>query len=391
MTKLNVGLIGAGWMGKTHSFCYKAQRQIFGPDPFVPILHTICESNDNLAIKVQKEFGFENYSSNWKDLVKNPEIDIIDINTPNYLHYEIAKLAIEEGKHIYCEKPLTNSYKTALELANLAEQKGIKTLVGFNYIQNPAHFLARNIIDEDKLGNIHHFRGEMIADFLADPNLPHSWRNEIQKAGSGIIGDTASHVFSFFKHLTNKRIDEVYCHLNIYITERPKANEDNSLWSKNTNKEKILIKNETDDKSITLFKFENNGLGIIETSRVSNGNKNDIKYTITGDKGAIRYSNEKINEIQFYDNNDILELRGFKKIEMGPFNEKFANFHPVAGLGIGYHDYKILEVREFIEAIANKREAYPNFRWASDIQLIIDAAIKSSIEKRWVKLEELKK
>ena len=122
----------------------------FGPDPFVPILHTICESNDNLAIKVQKEFGFENYSSNWKDLVKNPEIDIIDINTPNYLHYEIAKLAIEEGKHIYCEKPLTNSYKTALELANLAEQKGIKTLVGFNYIQNPAHFLARNIIDEDK-------------------------------------------------------------------------------------------------------------------------------------------------------------------------------------------------------------------------------------------------
>ena len=92
-----------------------------------------------------------------------------------------------------------------------------------------------------------------------------------------------------------------------------------------------------------------------------------------------------------YDNNDILELRGFKKIEMGPFNEKFANFHPVAGLGIGYHDYKILEVREFIEAIANKREAYPNFRWASDIQLIIDAAIKSSIEKRWVKLEELKK
>ena len=102
MKKLNVGLIGAGWMGKTHSFCYKAQRQIFGPDPFVPILHTICESNDNLAIKVQKEFGFENYSSNWKDLVKNPEIDIIDINTPNYLHYEIAKLAIEEGKHIYC-------------------------------------------------------------------------------------------------------------------------------------------------------------------------------------------------------------------------------------------------------------------------------------------------
>ena len=208
MKKLNVGLVGAGWMGKMHSACYKSYRQFFGPEPLEPFLHTICEINDDLANKAKKDFGYQYCTSNWKELIENPEIDIINITSPNHLHYEVAKKAIEAGKHVYCEKPLTNSYKTALELAELAEKKGVKTLVGFNYIQNPAQSHARDIVREGKLGDVHHFRGEMIADYMADPNIGHSWRNEISKAGSGQIGDTSSHVFSLFKHLTNKRILE---------------------------------------------------------------------------------------------------------------------------------------------------------------------------------------
>ena len=390
MKKLNVGLVGAGWMGKMHSYCYKAYRQFFGSETLEPFLHTICEINDDLSNKAKKDFGYEYCTSNWKELIDNPEIDIINITSPNHLHYEVAKKAIEAGKHVYCEKPLTNSYKTALELAELAEKKGVKTLVGFNYIQNPAQLHARDIVKDGKLGDIHHFRGEMIADYMADPNIGHSWRNEISKAGSGQIGDTSSHVFSLFKHLTNKKILEVFCHRNIYIKKRPQTDFGGDFAKKTTiNKEAVLIENETDDKAITLFKFENNGIGIVESSRVSTGNKNDLKYTLTGNQGALRFSMKRNNEIQFYNNNEEESLKGFKKIEMGPFNDEFAKFHPVAGIGLGYQDYKLLECKQIIEAIALNGEAYPNFRWGAEIQLLVDAAIKSSKENRWIKIKEL--
>ena len=345
MKRLNVGLIGAGWMGKMHSYCYKAYRQFFGPNPLEPYLHTICEVNDELAEKAKIDFGYQYSTSDWKEVINNSEIDIINITTPNNLHYEMAKKAIEAGKHVYCEKPLTNSYQSALELAELAEKKEVKTLVGYNYIQNPAHYHARDIVSEGKLGDLHHFRGEMISDYMADPNIGHSWRNELERAGSGQIGDTSSHVFSLFKHLTNKKITEVYCHLNIYIKKRPSTDFRGDFAKKpEINKDAIFVENETDDKAITLFKFEDNGLGIVETSRVSTGNKNDIKFTLTGNKGALRFSNDRLNEIQFYDNADKETLRGFKKIEMGPFNHNFAMFHPIAGLGLGHHDFKVLEL-----------------------------------------------
>ena len=153
----------------------------------------------------------------------------------------------------------------------------------------------------------------------------------------------------------------------------------------------LFVKGICQEQSIifTLFKFENNGIGIVESSRVSTGNKNDLKYTLTGNQGALRFSNERNNEIQFYNNNEEESLKGFKKIEMGPFNDEFAKFHPVAGMGLGYQDYKLLECKQIIEAIALNKEAYPNFRWSAEIQQLVDAAIKSSKENRWIKIKEL--
>ena len=146
MPELKIGLVGAGWMGKAHAMCYRAQPLAFGGQPAVPVLEVLADVNDEIASRAAREFGFRRHTADWREIVDDPTIDIVDINTPNDLHFDIAMAAIAAGKHVYCEKPLANDAKTAFTMAEAAEKAGVITMVGFNYIKNPVQSLARRLV-----------------------------------------------------------------------------------------------------------------------------------------------------------------------------------------------------------------------------------------------------
>ncbi len=388
MPELKIGLVGAGWMGKAHAMCYRAQPLAFGGKPAVPVLEVLAEVNEEMAGRAVREFGFQRHTGDWHAVVDDPAVDIVDICTPNDLHLDIAMAAIANGKHVYCEKPLANDAKTAFAMAEAAEKAGVITMVGFNYIKNPAQTLARKLVAGGEIGAPSYYRGSFSADFLGRPEIPFSWRCETAKAGSGVIGDIGAHCFAYLSHLVGQPVDEVVCNLEIVIPERPApaALGGFDLHAAGSGQ---MVQVETDDLATVMFKTAGGLDGHMEMSRVSLGKRMDIGYELTGTKDAVRYFYDRINDLQLYKEDGDPSTRGFTHIAMGPTDPRYAAFYPVPGLGAGYNDYKVMEVQDLIEAVAAGRPAYPDFRFAAEIQRVIDACILSDAERRWVKVDEI--
>ena len=389
MAELRIGLIGAGWMGKTHSMAYRAARLAFGGAPAVPVLEVVADADEATAARAAAELGFRRHARDWREVVEDPAVDVVDVTTPNDLHFDVAMAAIAAGKHVYCEKPLTNDAATAFEMAAAAEKAGVTTMVGFNYVKNPVQGLARKLIAEGRIGAIRHYRGAFNSDFLGRRDVPFSWRNDRARAGSGVIGDIGAHCFAYFRHLVAQPIEEVMCDLRIVIGERPRAEGAGSFRLDAGGAAADLVRVDTDDVATVMFRFGDGGTGHMEMSRVAFGRRMEIGYDVTGTEGALRYLYDRINELQLYREEGPQETKGFRRIEMGPTDPRYAAFYPVPGIGAGYNDYKVMEVQDLIEAVAAGAPAYPDFRWGAEIQRIIDACILSDAEGRWVKVAEV--
>ena len=390
MRELKIGLIGAGWMGKAHALCYRAQPLAFGGKPAVPVLEVLADVNEEIASRSARELGFRRHTADWREVVNDPDVDIVDINTPNDLHPEIALAAIAAGKHVYCEKPLSNDANSSFAMAEAAEKAGVITMVGFNYIKNPVQTLARRLVGDGEIGVPNYYRGTFCGDFLAKPEIPFSWRNDKARAGSGVISDIGAHCFAFLTHLVDQQVDEVMCNLEIVIPERPAPpTEAGVSLSVRSGGGGPMVPVETDDLATVMFKTSGGLNGHMEMSRVSMGKRMDIGYELTGTEGGIRYFYDHINDLQVYKEEGDQATRGFKHISMGPHDPNYAAFFPVAGMGSGYNDFKVMEVQDLMEAVAAGKPAYPDFRWAAEIQRVIDACIVSDTERRWVKVDEI--
>ena len=385
--RIGVGLIGAGWMGRVHSKCLTTQSAVFGPDPEIS-LEVVVDITEELARNASSSFGFKRYATDWREVIDDPSVDIVDIVTPNDAHYDIAMAAIARGKHIYCEKPLANDAGKAREMTDAAERAGVITMVGFNYIKNPVQTLVRRVIADGEIGEVKHFGGWMNSDFMGRPDIPHSWRNETARAGSGAIGDIGSHMVAFFYHLVGREFVDIISSHTIVVPERPAPTALGGYSQTASGKNARTIRNQTDDISTTMFHFDG-GTGQFECSRVALGRRVDIGYAIVGTKGSVRYSYDHINRFELYREEGPVELRGFTQIEMGPSDPRFAAFHPIAGLGLGYDDYKTMELRDMIDAVIAGKPAYPDFGFATRVQRIVDSAIRSDAERRWVELSEM--
>lgn len=386
MKELRIGLVGAGWMGKVHAMSYRTARQAFGPEPAVPVLKTIVDVDEGLARRGAVECGFERASTDWRDIVDDPQIDIVDICTPNDMHFDVAMAAIAAGKHVYCEKPLANTVDLARQMTEAAEKAGIITLVGFNYIQNPVHGLARAAFARGEIGDPRYMRIFFNCDFMSDPSLPHTWRNDIKRAGSGMIGDVGAHCLSYFYYLLDREVEEVMCTMETVIHDRPAPLAASGFKLGAGGDPSRRIPNTTDDIATVLFRFAGGGLGHFECSRVSTGLRFDIGYDLIGTTGSLRYSYERINDIQIYRETGPVEERGFKRIQMGPSDPRYAAMQPVSGLGLGYNDYKAIEVREMLVAVAEGRKAYPDFAFGYRVQNVVEACMQSHRERAWVRV-----
>jgi predicted dehydrogenase len=387
MTEVRIGLIGAGWMGKAHTVAYRNVPLVFGPEPATPKLEVIADVNPDWAKAGAENLGFARWTSDWREVVGDPRVDVVDITTPNDVHAEIALAAIAAGKPVYCEKPLANTAAETGAMADAAEAAGVTTLVGFNYLKNPAHPYARELIRSGALGQITLFRGTFDQDVMSDPDFPFTWRHDRKLAGSGALGDMASHTLAFARYLIGD-VAEVCGMCETFIGERPVATRGTGQSSRaDRDAPKRVVEN--DDVTQFLMRFANGAIGTIGSSRIGTGRKMGLGYEIQGTLGALLFTQERMNELNLYRHTDEAGERGYKTLYLAPEFPGYAAFHPIPGNALGYNDQKIIEVRELICAIAERRPAEPDFRFGHEITRVIDAVLKSAEERRWVRIDEI--
>lgn len=369
MREVGIGLIGTGFMGKAHAMAYRAAPAIFPNCPRV-VLRTVSDINANAATAMAAQFGFQNWTLDWHKLLDDPAIDVISITTPNALHKEIALAAITAGKHVHCEKPLAPDADDAKDMMLAAMRAGCHTQVGFNYIKNPLLKWAREMIARNELGEIISFRGLHAEDFMADPTTPHSWRLD-PAGGGGAVMDLGSHIIAMARFLLGP-IKSVRAALETVIKTRP-------AYAGSTDYRPVLV----DDIARLNIVFERGCTGSIEANWVATGRTMQLGFEVSGTKGALVFTQERLNEILYY---DARTKSGFTRIESGPRYAPYGFFCVAPGHQLGFNDLKTIEIAEFLSAIGTSTTPGPDFREAYEVQKIIDATIKSSAEQIQVEI-----
>ena len=384
MTKtLNIGLIGSGFMGQAHADAFRRAAMLYPDLPAKPHLYMLADATQELAQRAANRFGFERHTGNWRDLVNDPNVDVVDITSPNAMHHEMALAAIAAGKHVYCEKPLSVTTAEAEEMAAAARRAGVKTMLAFNNVKTPAAMLAKQIIERGEIGAPMRFRGWFDQGFFNDPDLPFSWRCTRKEAGSGALGDLGSHVISVAQYLMGE-ITETIAQTQTYFPTRPPPQGAASYSAKAAaDAERRAVENE--DQIQTMIRFASGAGGTIEASRVSAGKVFGIYWEISGTEGTIIMDGERFNELRVSRFTDPKPDRGFKTLLAGSQVPQFSAFFPFdfAGGGLGYFDVKVIEVRDLIDGICKADDCYPNFDFGLENQRIIDAMERSLVSKTW--------
>jgi predicted dehydrogenase len=364
--KLRIGLIGTGFMGKTHVFGFASAPKVFDL-PYEIELHTVADISEETARKAAHDFGFAHATTDWRDLVNSPEIDVIDITAPNPLHKEMALAAIAAGKHVYCEKPLAPLASDAEDMAIAAEAAGVKTQVGFNYLCNPMLKLAKTMIAEGELGEIRGYRGLHCEDYMADASSPFSFRHD--PAGGGALADIGSHALATAEYLLGP-ITEVLGDCITMIPTRPDAQGGTRAV-------------QVDDVGRAFVRFANGAQGSIEGNWIATGRKMQHDFEVYGTKGALSFSQERFNELHFYSTEDAVGRRGFRRIEAGPDHDPYVRFCVAPGHQLGFNDLKAIEVAGYLEAIAGLRAEPFGFRDGLRIQRLVETIQASSKDRCW--------
>jgi predicted dehydrogenase len=373
-------------MGKAHATAFKNVPLVFGNEPGRPVLEVVADIDANALERWAGEFGFNRWTTDWKEIVQDPRVHVVDITTPNALHAEMAIAAAQAGKHIYCEKPLATTSADAARIVAAVETSGAISIVGFNYLKNPAQAFARQLIEAGDLGEITLFRGTFDQDFLADPDIPFSWRLDRALAGTGALGDLGSHTIAFAQFLVGDIVE--VCGLNATkIKERvvPASGSGYAATAQDDGQKRSV---ENEDIMEFLLRFRTGAIGTIGTSRIGMGRKLGLTYEIQGTKGSLFYTQERMNEIQLYRQTDPDREKGYKTIYIGPEHPGYKAFFGLAGIGLGYNDQKIIEAHDLITAIALEQPAQPDVRFAYQVNKVIDAVDLSCHEHRWVRVSE---
>ena len=390
MKKLNVGLIGAGFMGKAHSLAYVAMPMFFWPAPAIPVRKTIVDVSDSIAAEAAQRFGFEKSTSDWRSVVEDPEIDIIDIATPNHLHAEIAIAAAAAGKHIISEKPLARNGDEAKTMYDAVKNAGIVHMVAFNYRRTPAVALAKKYIDEGAIGDILNFRGTYLQDWSADPDGPLSWRFQKSIAGSGSLGDIGTHVVDMARFLCGE-ITQVNTQLKTWVKTRPlQAGGVDKLGASTKDSTAPRGEVDVDDEVLSLLEFQNGAIGSLEATRNAHGRNNFLTFEIHGTLGSIYFNYERRDELQVAFASDQADRKGFRTVYTGPAHPYGEGLWPIPALGIGYGETKIIETYDFVKAIMEGGEVSPNFKDGYQINLIADAMSASSQSRSWTPVQLVK-
>ena len=371
---LNIGLIGGGFMGRTHSNGYNRIRNFFPALEFTPVLKAVCFRNETKLKAFAEQWGYESTETDWRKLIERDDIDAVDICTPNDTHAEIAIAAAKAGKMILCEKPLARNLEESQVMVDAIEAAGVKNTVWYNYRRIPAVTLAKNIIASGKLGKIYHYRANFLQDWTINENLPQGgealWRMDAAVAGSGVVGDLLSHCVDTAIWL-NGGIKEVSGMTETFVKERM-----HQLTGK---VEQVHI----DDACSFFCKFNNGSLGLFESTRYARGHKALYTFEINGANASIRWDLHDLNRLEFFDNGDESNLRGWRSIHVTDGEQPYMNKWWVPGLGIGYEHSFVHQVADFLKSLETGEPCSPTFKEALETQKVCQAVLDSAATRSW--------
>lgn len=384
MPEVNVALIGHQFMGKAHSNAYRQVRRFF-PGKLMPRMKVICGKVPAAELEAAaRQFGWEECDSDWRRVVERKDIDIVDISAPGFLHRDMAVAAAENGKHILCEKPLANTLAETQEMLRAAEKAGVKHYVNFCYRRAPAVAFAKKLIEGGRLGDIYHYHGAYLQDWIMDPKFPLVWRLEKKYAGSGTLGDIGAHAADLAQFL-NADITSVVGQMTTFIKERPLLKTGPGAWGAKagSGKGKITV----DDDTNFLAQFKNGSMGVFESTRFAGGRRNFNSFQIYGSKGSLAFNQERMNELEFYDCTDPSGEQGFKTIQVTEATHPYTGAWWPPGHIIGYEHTFVHAVHDFLTCLEKDRMPEPNFRDGVRIQAVLEAVERSAKAGRWVKVK----
>jgi predicted dehydrogenase len=383
---VNVAIIGTKFMGKAHSNAWSSAPKFFDL-PLKPVLKVACGQDQPATQEFAARWGWEVVESDWRKVVERPDIDIIDVCTPTYLHKDIVVAAAQNGKHIFCEKPVALNYAQAKEMYEAAEKAGVLHYLNHNYRRTPAVAFAKYLIESGKIGQIFHWRGAYLQDWITDPNFPLTWHLRKEYAGAGPHYDLNSHSVDLARYLVGE-VAAVTAVLKRFVARRPlpgagagtfKAGESGGETGEVT----------VDDAAFMVAEFENGALGAFESSRFASGRKNFNYFEIYGSKGSLAFDLERMNELQYLDLSDPVDEQGFRTILVTNSSHPYVAAWWPPGHVIGYEHEFTHAVVDFLKALDQGTPITPNFADGMRIMQVLEAGILSSNSGRKVAVSEI--
>jgi predicted dehydrogenase len=375
---LNIGLIGYGFMGKAHSNAYAKVGHFFDLK-YQPTMKAVCGRSGDKAKAFASEWGYESVETDWRKLIERKDIDVIDICTPNNTHAEIAIAAAKQGKMILCEKPLAMNGPEALTMVEAVEKAKVPNMVWYNYRRVPAVTLAKQLVDQGKLGKIFHYRAKFLQDWTINPELPQGgaalWRLDLAAAGSGVTGDLLAHCLDTALW-QNGPLDTVCAMTETFVKER-KHNITGKV-------EKVGI----DDACAFLARFKNGSLATFESTRYARGHKALYTFEMNGEHASLFWDLHDLHRLQYFDHRDQGIVRGWRSIHVSDSDHPYMGKWWVPGLQIGYEHTFVHQVADFFEGVASGTPAQPDFRDAYRTQLVLDAVLQSARDQKWVTVSQ---
>ena len=379
MTKkkgLNIGLVGYGFMGRTHSNAFLQAPRFFDLT-YQPVLKAVCARSADRVKGFSENWGYESIETDWRAMIDRKDIDVIDIASPNNTHAEIAIAAAQAGKMVLCEKPLGRTADEAKSMVDAVEAAGVPNMVWYNYRRVPAVALLKGLLEEDRFGRIFHYRSQFLQDWTISQDLPQGgealWRLDASISGSGVTGDLLAHNIDMALWL-NGPITEVSAMTETFIKERK-----HSLTGK---MEPITI----DDASAFLCRFENGSMALFEATRYARGHKALFTLEINGERASAAWDLHDLHRLEFFDHRDESKLRGWKNIHITDGDHPYMKHWWVPGLQIGYEHTFTHQVADFIKALDGDKPMSPSFRDGLATEYVTDAVLKSATTKQWEKV-----
>ena len=373
---LNIGLIGYRFMGKAHSNAWRQAPRFFDLKREV-CLHTICGRNSSELEKARVQFGWDHAQTDWRKVVADREIDVIDINTPNDTHAQIAIAAAKAGKHVLCEKPLGLDVKECRQMLQAVKKAKVVHMICHNYRRIPAIAQARKMIKEGALGELRHYYARYAQGWLVDPKTPRLWRLQKQHAGSGAHGDINAHIIDLARYLVGE-FDEVCGQMQTFIKKRPLPDNPKKMGQ-------VTV----DDAAQCIGRFKNGAMANLEATRFATGRRNHIHLEINGSKGSLEFDFEDMNRLKFFDNTAANDRQGFSDIIVTQKD----GVHPYVGQWwppghiIGYEHTFVHTIADFVNAVAKGKPTQPTFEDGLKNQQVLEAVEQSAQKRKWVKVK----